>query len=151
MGDKASECRLGSFHGADFVGDLHDSKIYIRWYVEKMWWKHKCADLMGMQKSGVSWQHWCGGGFLRHWSMAGRPTTHSNVMGCCSGRVGTPCCSSQRRSVVPSRNLARKAANIRSSRPRQVHELSWSSSRSLMTFHPHASPLRGCVHISFFL
>ena len=67
---KASECKLGSFHGADFVGDLHDSRIYIRWYVVKMWWKHKCADLMGMQKSGVSWQHWCGGGFLRHWSMA---------------------------------------------------------------------------------
>ena len=67
--------------------------------------------------------------------MAGRPTTHSNVMGGCSGRVGTPCCSSQRRSVLPSRNLARKAANIRSSRPRQVHELSWSSSRSLVTFH----------------
>ena len=44
MGDKASECKLGSCHGADFVGDLHDSKIYIRWYVVKMWWKQLCRS-----------------------------------------------------------------------------------------------------------
>ena len=50
MGDKPSEFKWSLLHGVDFVGDLYDSKIFIRWYVVKIWWTHNCADFMGMQK-----------------------------------------------------------------------------------------------------
>ena len=44
VGNTAKQCRVGLFQDSDFVGDLEDSKSYIKWNIVHFWKSYICSN-----------------------------------------------------------------------------------------------------------